>query len=143
MSKRNYEYIATKNGTSNDGTCHFVTVIGAVEQDNVWEVDTHDVQVEHVKPNSFVNGVLAYPKRKFKRTVKLAYSICHPDDDTSLEYGEKLARKRLENNPLGVATTEYVTMFQKEDLAHLVTAKLEYICDNLDKFIGRRSKKND
>lgn len=143
MATRKYDYVATKSGTTKDGSCHFVTVVGAVEQENVWEVESHDVQVEHVKPNSFVNGVLAYPKKKFKRTVKLAYSICHPEDEVSYGYGEELARKRLETNPLGVATTEYVTMFQKEDLAHLVTAKLEYICDNLDKFVGRRSKKKD
>ena len=138
------EYSKTVSGHAEDknGVSHLVTVVGEVKQDTVWEVVNEDIQVQHVKPGSYVDGFIAYPKKKFKRTLTIAYSICHPEDAPSLEIGEKIARDRLKTKPLGIATTENVTMFQKEDLAYLTGAKFDYICENIDKFIEGKKRRN-
>ena len=124
----------------NDGEQHYVTICTIVEQDNIW-VDKEDiVKLEHGKPGSFLDAKLQYKKKEFHRTLRMGYSICHNLDEVDEEYGKDLAYKRAIESPMGTMETNCITMLQKEDVEALMQSKLDYICDNIEKFTEKRKK---
>lgn len=139
MVRTNINYLSDY-AFDNNGDRHFVTLCAIVEQDNVWKDKEDIVKLEHGKPGSFMDARLQYKKKEFQRTLKLGYAICHNLDEVDEQYGEELAFKRACEKPLGIIETNYITMLQKEDIEALMQSKLDYICDNIDKFTQKRNK---
>lgn len=118
-----------------EGERHYVTIVGKFEQGRIKDVVQDVVPVE-VKPNSFVDGILTYQKKRLKRKLTLGVSICHPKDEFDEEVGIKVAKGRIENGQdLGIIETNDVTMLTEDAIMAELIVKLNHVCENIDDFL--------
>lgn len=119
-----------------EGERHYVTIVGKFEQGRIKDVVQDVVPVE-VKPNSFVDGILTYQKKRLKRKLTLGVSICHPKDEFDEEVGIKVAKGRIENGQdLGIIETNDVTMLTEDAIMAELIVKLNHVCENIDEYIS-------
>ena len=124
-----------KVAVDKNGKEHKVIVYGMVEQTNGPKLHVDDVKLSNGIPGAFIEGNLVYKRKTFKRRLAIGYAICHPEDEFNVFVGEKIAKRRCMKDPYAEAETNSVTMFHREDLAAIVSSKLDHICKNIDKFI--------
>lgn len=132
------EKFYTFNGKSKDknGIEHIVTIVGKFTQEKVDEFVTKEINVEdEKKDNKYVKGLITYPVRKKKRTLTYAVSICHPDDEFNEDEGIRIAKKRIEEKPLGQLQTTLVTTLCEDQINFILFGELNYVINNIDKFI--------
>lgn len=118
-----------------NGAEHIVTVVGQFEQTKEY--------TENVEPLCWVDdnnkprsGVMVYPIRKLKRTLKLGYSICHPNDTFNKEEGIRIAQSRIKHgNYIGEVSSNNCTMLNDDSNNMLVFSELNYITKNIDKYL--------
>ena len=119
------------------GEKHYVTIVGKFEQSRNREVVQEVVDVE-VKPNTFVDGILTYQPKKMKRKLTLGLSICHPSDEFNEAKGVEIALGRINRGEdLGVLETSNVTMLTDDAIEAELIVKLNYICENIDEYVGK------
>ena len=83
-----------------------------------------------------LNGVLTYPTKVKTRTLTYAVSICHPDDEFDEELGVEIAKKRLNEKPLGQLSTTLVTTLCEDQIKLILFGELNYVINNIDRFIS-------
>lgn len=128
-------YSMSGEAIDSEGKSHVVTVVGLCTQEKETDIVSENVDVSLWNGKS-TNGVLSYPNKKIVRRLKYAFSICHPDDEFDEETGVKLAKRRL-SKPLGELKTEYITCLTPEQVNMILFEELNYIIDNIDKFINK------
>lgn len=135
MKQKFYSLYGT--ATDSNGEKHVVTVVGKFEQCRQRKMIEDEINVA-VKPNSFVLGKLRYPSNKLlTRKLTLGLSICHPNDEFNQEFGIELAKKRIANGQtLGAIETNDVTMLTQDAVMGELFVKLQYIVENIDKYIN-------
>lgn len=116
-----------------EGGSHIVTVVGEYTQfkeDSTEEVDIFD--------DDGVKWVATRPVKKQKRVLRLAYSICHPDDNFSKEEGIKIAKRRLkEGKTIGELLTYDFTMLNPDQCEMMVLNEVGHIIKHIDTYIER------
>jgi hypothetical protein len=130
------------NGKAVDknGKEHIVTVVGKYSQKTENKVEVEKLKVVDVdKPTKEHDGTLIINKKQKVRKLRYAYSICHTDDIELFneEIGVELAKKRINNNPLGELQTTFITSLCNDQIDAILKSELEYICQNIDKFIEK------
>lgn len=126
-------------GTAIDryGDEHIVTIVGEFIQEKVETCVTTEIDVEdEYKPNKVVKGVLTYPTKVKTRTLTYAVSICHPDDEFDEELGIEIAKKRIDEKPLGQLSTTLVTTLCEDQIKLILFGELNYVINNIDQFIN-------
>ena len=126
-------------GTAVDlyGDKHIVTIVGEYTQEKVETEVTKEMDiVDDFKPTRVVKGKLTYPTKIKIRTLTYAVSICHPDDEYNEEIGIELAKKRINEKPMGQLTTSLVTTLCEDQIKLILFGELNYVINNIDKFIG-------
>ena len=118
-----------------NGNEHIVTIVGECVQSVETEIASEEILVP-VK-NKVENGIVSYPIKKKTRTLRYAYSICHPDDDFNKEVGESIAKKRLVT-PLGELKTTFISCLTTDQINIILFEELNYIIENIDRFIERK-----
>lgn len=81
------------------------------------------------------NGDITIDKGKSKRFA-IGWSICHPDDADS-DLGFKLALKRCDERPMAEYYCAYLGEFREDIVMAMLNVKMDYIENNLDKFINK------
>lgn len=120
-----------------DGKTRVVTVVGQLRQERCKDYAIEYVQVQD-KPNHFVDGLVRYPKKALHRTLTLGVAICNPDDEPNPELGKRTALRHIkEGRNVGVIETHCANMLTEDNIDANICSKLDYICDNIDKFIER------
>lgn len=123
------------NAVGADGKNHVVTVVGKLEQGTKVKEFNETVPVE-VREGSFVDGKLTFKRKMFGRKLTLGLSICHPLDTFDEEYGVEVAKGRIERGEtLGSLETSSVTMLTEDAVMAELLVKLQYVMDNIDKFL--------
>lgn len=134
MSKSKF-YHAWGVATSINGDKHYVTVVGKFDQKRKSEITEEATKVE-VKPSCFSDGVLIYSKKVLKRKLTLGVSICHPNDVFNEQIGIDVAKKRIKmGQDLGSVETSDVTMLTEDAIMGEILVKLNFICENIDKYL--------
>lgn len=116
-----------------NGNSHIVTVVGEYTQFKEDFVEEMDVLTDE--------GVVCktlIPMKKQKRELKLAYSICHPDDVFDKEEGIKVAKRRLKRgNTIGELSSYNCTMLNQDQCEILVLVEVGHIIKHIDTYIQR------
>lgn len=126
-------------GTAIDqyGDEHIVTIVGEFIQEKTEVTINKEVNVEDdFKPNKYTKGVLTYPTKVKTRTLTYAVSICHPDDEFDEELGVEIAKRRINQKPLGQLSTTLVTTLCDDQIKLILFGELNYVIDNIDHFIN-------
>lgn len=125
------------NAVDAEGNNHVVTVVGELTIKGEKTSVTYDAPIE-LENGKTVSGNITIPFKKNTRTLKLGYSICHPNDEFSVEYGQHIATRRIKNgNYIGELTTTNVTMLNDDQCELNVFGELNYIVKNIDKYINK------
>ena len=88
------------------------------------------------KPTRMVKAKITYPTKIKVRTLTYAVSICHPDDVYDEEIGIEIAKKRINEKPMGQLSTTLVTTLCEDQIKLILFGELNYVIDNIDGFIG-------
>jgi hypothetical protein len=123
-------------GISKDGTKHHVTIVATYLQQRG--------KVVEIESSSRYDGeydlYCQYIKQK-TRTLKIGYSICHPEDKFDEDYGVKLALKRIKDGDInGKLITNDFTMLTKDMIQCILDCKLKYFTENIDKYLRKRNR---
>lgn len=137
MSKK--LFTMTDTATDANGLTHTITMIGKFESKKE-KVDTIlDVQLAmDVNPNKSYETSVIYKRDVPMRTLTYAYSICHPDDSFDEATGVALATRRLKTDPMGELKSKFVTCLCKDQIETILRGELNYIVNNIDKFINKK-----
>ena len=115
------------------GRSHVVTVVGEYTQFKEDFVEEVDMLTE-----DGVNCKVLKPIKKQKRVLKLAYSICHPEDDFDKEEGIKVAKRRLkQGNTIGELSSYDFTMLNPDQCEMMVLNEVGHIIKHIDTYILR------
>ena len=134
MNKEKYFHVYGKVKTE-DGQDHVVTIVGEFKQSRESEI-VHEVTSVETKPNSYVDGLLAYNVKNLKRRLTIGMSICHPYDKFDEEIGIKVAKSRIEKGDvLGTLETSDVTMLTKDAIMAELMVKLNHVMGHIDQYL--------
>ena len=115
-----------------DGKCHTVTVIGEYQQFKEDFVEERDIKVD-----GDFHKVLT-PIKKQRRQLKLAYSICHPEDTFDVNMGIKIAKRRLKRGDIiGELSSYNFTMLNPDQIDMLLLNEVSHISKHIDTYIER------
>ena len=118
-----------------NGVEHTVTVVGKLEQ---YKVSDEEIE-EFPTVNDYGKEGQGFIVTPFKRTVRrlrLAYSICHPNDEFNEEVGTEIAKKRIEHDDfIGELYSPNCTMLNDDQCQLSVFGELNYIVKNIDKYL--------
>lgn len=130
-------YHAWAKATSQDGTPHYITVVGKLEQGKKSELIAENADVPYGK-NKISKGILTYDYKKFNRKLTLGLSICHPHDRFDENVGVDIAKKRIEKgDTIGVLETSNLTMLNEDAIMAEIIVKLNYISIHLEKYLKK------
>ena len=134
MSKSKY-FSAWGKAKDKNGEEHHVTIVGKFEQKRKPVITDEHTKVE-IKPNTFVDALLTYPKKVLHRKLTLGVSICHPNDIFNENLGIEIAKKRIDRgDDLGSLETSNVTMLTKDAIMGEILVKLNYVLEHIDDFL--------
>lgn len=119
-----------------EGVQHEVTIVGVYTNKNETETRGQEVNLE-LEDGKIVTAFLTMPKKQRVRTLRYAFSICNPEDEFNEQEGIKIAERRTKTNPLGELKTTFITSLCKDQVEHILRGELNYIIDNIDKFIEK------
>ena len=137
MSKK--FFTMTDIATDANGLTHTITMVGKFESkkekvDTILEIP----MALSVNPHKTLDAALIYKKDVPMRTLTYAYAICHPDDTFDEPTGVALATRRLKTDPMGELKSKYVTCLCKDQIETILKGELNYIVNNIDKFINKK-----
>lgn len=134
MSKVKFYHLFA-DGVDSNGEKHTVTVVGKFTQEYVNKDITENVPVE-LKPNSFVNGKLTFPKKTLHRKLTIGVAICNPCDKFDEEEGVRIGKSRIEKGKdAGSVETNDTTMLTEDLILAEMLGKLNYITTHIDKYV--------
>lgn len=125
------------NAVDKNGLTHVVTILGELTKTS--EVNTHIEETKLVcedgTPTNKVATVIT-PYRQLKRTLKLSFSICNPEDTFNEEVGKTVAKRRIKHGDIiGSVTSNNITMLNDDQCNWILFGELKYITQNIDKYL--------
>ncbi len=130
------EYFVEGEVKDSNGDLRHIVLLGVLTQEKIIDIKEKIVEVP-VNEKKSVNGVLTFPRKQTIRKLTYSFSICHPEDKYDVNQGLKIARRRIETNPMGELETMYVTTLCDDQVKHILNGELQYIINNIDKFINK------
>ena len=130
--KEKFYHISGKAVDSN-GVTHYVTVVGKRVRETEHSIDETPVYNE----SGSEQGVLMFKVKNKIRRFSMGYAICHPDDEFNEEVGIRLAKRRIEYDPIGTVESYNVTMLNDDQNEMMVLTELAHIIKNIDKYIQK------
>lgn len=120
-----------------NGERHVVTVVGEFKRFKEKRVKDTTITLEDGKEAV----VLEQISRK-KRTFKMAYAICHPEDEFNQEIGEKIAKRRLKQGEIiGTVSTFDVTMLNDDQCELMVFGETCHIINQIDHYLEKHKNR--
>ena len=129
-------YITTKEVVDKEGGKHVITVVGSLTKRRRKIDHIKDAYVE-IGKKSVLKGTLSFKEKRIDKQLTMAMSICHPHDTFDKEVGIKLATSRLKKYDIGKVETSSLSMLDSQMVNAMISAKADYIADNLDKFLPK------
>lgn len=129
-------YSTTKEVVDKEGGKHVITVIGSLTKRRRKIDHIKDAYVE-IGKKSVLKGTLSFKEKRIDKQLTMAMSICHPHDTFDKEVGIKLATSRLKKYDIGKVETSSLSMLDSQMVNAMISAKADYIADNLDKFLPK------
>ncbi len=125
------------NAVDKNGLTHVVTILGELTKTS--EVNTHIEETKLVcedgTPTNKVATVIT-PYRQLKRTLKLSFSICNPEDTFNEEVGKAVAKRRIKHGDIiGSVTSNNITMLNDDQCNWILFGELKYVTQNIDKYL--------
>ena len=130
--KEKFYHISGKAVDSN-GLTHYVTVVGK----RIRETEHSFEETPVYNDSGSEQGVLMFKVKNKIRKFTMAYAICHPDDEFNEEIGIRLAKRRIETDPIGTVESYNVTMLNDDQNEMMVLTELAHIIKNIDKYITK------
>lgn len=129
-------YSTTKEVIDKEGGKHVITVVGSVTRRRRKVDHVKDAYVE-IGNKSVLKGILSFKEKRIDKQLTMAMSICHPHDTFDEEVGIKLATSRLKKYDIGKVETSSLSMLDSQMVNAMISAKADYIADNIDKFLPK------
>ena len=129
-------YSTTKEVVDKEGGKHVITVVGSLTKRRRKIDHIKDAYVE-IGKKSVLKGTLSFKEKRIDKQLTMAMSICHPPDTFDEEVGIKLATSRLKKYDIGKVETSSLSMLDSQMVNAMISAKADYIADNLDKFLPK------
>ena len=129
-------YSTTKEVVDKEGGKHVITVVGSLTKRRRKIDHIKDAYVE-IGKKSVLKGTLSFKEKRIDKQLTMAMSICHPHDTFDKEVGIKLATSRLKKYDIGKVETSSLSMLDSQMVNAMISAKADYIADNLDKFVPK------
>ena len=129
-------YSTTKEVVDKEGGKHVITVVGSLTKRRRKIDHIKDAYVE-IGKKSVLKGTLSFKEKRIDKQLAMAMSICHPHDTFDKEVGIKLATSRLKKYDIGKVETSSLSMLDSQMVNAMISAKADYIADNLDKFLPK------
>lgn len=129
-------YSTTKEVVDKEGGKHVITVVGSLTKRRRKIDHIKDAYVE-IGKKSVLKGTLIFKEKRIDKQLTMAMSICHPHDTFDKEVGIKLATSRLKKYDIGKVETSSLSMLDSQMVNAMISAKADYIADNLDKFLPK------
>ena len=129
-------YSTTKEVVDKEGGKHVITVVGSLTKRRRKIDHIKDAYVE-IGKKSVLKGTLSFKEKRIDKQLTMAMSICHPHDTFDKEVGIKLATSRLKKYDIGKVETSSLSMLDSQMVNAMISAKADYIADNLDKFLPK------
>lgn len=129
-------YSTTKEVVDKEGGKHVITVVGSLTRRRRKVDHVKDAYVE-IGKKSVLKGTLSFKEKRIDKQLTMAMSICHPHDTFDKEVGIKLATSRLKKYDIGKVETSSLSMLDSQMVNAMISAKADYIADNLDKFLPK------
>ena len=129
-------YSTTKEAVDKEGGKHVITVVGSLTKRRRKVDHIKDAYVE-IGKKSVLKGTLSFKEKRIDKQLTMAMSICHPHDTFDKEVGIKLATSRLKKYDIGKVETSSLSMLDSQMVNAMISAKADYIADNLDKFLPK------
>lgn len=129
-------YSTTKEVVDKEGGKHVITVVGSLTKRRRKIDHIKDAYVE-IGKKSVLKGTLSFKEKRIDKQLTMAMSICHPHDTFNKEVGIKLATSRLKKYDIGKVETSSLSMLDSQMVNAMISAKADYIADNLDKFLPK------
>lgn len=129
-------YSTTKEVVDKEGGKHVITVVGSLTKRRRKIDHIKDAYVE-IGKKSVLKGILSFKEKRIDKQLTMAMSICHPHDTFDKEVGIKLATSRLKKYDIGKVETSSLSMLDSQMVNAMISAKADYIADNLDKFLPK------
>lgn len=102
-----------------------------------WKVEKDVKTLEFVKDGAEM--IVKCPVTKF--VLRLAKSICHPEDEFNMEYGIKKCMKRLKKDEgIGKLSTEEYTMLTPDNCQMIVGHKADHIASHIERYLPKVEK---
>lgn len=117
--------------TDENGAKHIVTMVGEFTQKKVEKPSVDEI----IMDETHKKGVLITTNKVKERTLKYAFSICHPDDTFNEEMGKRIALRRLKKDPLGVLKSENITCLCEDQCKLIVFGELQHVVKNIDHYL--------
>ena len=129
-------YSTTKEVVDKEGGKHVITVVGSLTKRRRKIDHIKDAYVE-IGKKSVLKGTLSFKEKRIDKQLTMAMSICHPHDTFDKEVGIKLATSRLKKYDIGKVETSSLSMLDSQMVNAMISAKADYIADNLEKFLPK------
>lgn len=129
-------YSTTKEVVDKEGGKHVITVVGSLTKRRRKIDHIKDAYVE-IGKKSVLKGTLSFKEKRIDKQLTMAMSICHPHDTFDKEVGIKLATSRLKKYDIGKVETSSLSMLDSQMVNAMISAKADYIADNIDKFLPK------
>ena len=129
-------YSTTKEVVDKEGGKHVITVVGSLTKRRRKIDHIKDAYVE-IGKKSVLKGTLSFKEKRIDKQLTMAMSICHPHDTFDKEVGIKLATSRLKKYDIGKVETSSLSMLDSQMVNAMISAKADYIADNLGKFLPK------
>ena len=129
-------YSTTKEVVDKEGGKHVITVVGSLTKRRRKIDHIKDAYVE-IGKKSVLKGTLSFKEKRIDKQLTMALSICHPHATFDKEVGIKLATSRLKKYDIGKVETSSLSMLDSQMVNAMISAKADYIADNLDKFLPK------
>lgn len=129
-------YSTTKEVVDKEGGKHVITVVGSLTRRRRKVDHVKDAYVE-IGKKSVLKGTLIFKEKRIDKQLTMAMSICHPHDTFDKEVGIKLATSRLKKYDIGKVETSSLSMLDSQMVNAMISAKADYIADNIDKFLPK------
>ena len=99
-----------------------------------WTAEKDNKFLEFVKDGAEMT--VKCPITKF--VLRLAKSICHPEDEFDMEYGIKKCMKRLKKGEsIGKLSTEEYTMLTSDNCQMIVDHKADHIASHIERYLPK------
>ena len=136
MKQKTYSFV--KQTTNLDGQPRTITVVGIFEQKRTRLTQRSNALIKFSNGKEGQNGEVLYEVPITQRSLRIGYSICHPQDakDYDAQAGIAIAVSRANRYPIGEMFSYDVTMLNEDACMALLKNEAEHIANHLEKYIN-------